>query len=58
MWKHLKHPNIVPLLGVTIKPAQLVSIWMSGGDLSDIVKRPDSNRLSLVSVVPTALIAC
>ena len=24
-WKHLKHPNIVPLLGVTIDPPQLIS---------------------------------
>ena len=58
MWKHLRHPNVVPLLGVTITPAQLVSIWMSGGDLLDNVKKPDANRLSLVSVVPTTLIVC
>ena len=58
MWKHLRHPNVVPLLGVTTTPAQLVSMWMPRGDLLDNVKRPDANPLSLVSVVPTALIAC
>lgn len=31
-WKHLKHPNILPLLGVTLSPHQLVSNWMTGGD--------------------------
>ena len=54
MWKHLGHPNVVPLLGVTITPPQLISQWMSGGDLLENVKRPEVNRLSLVSIVPTA----
>ncbi|KAF9644929.1 hypothetical protein BDM02DRAFT_823150 [Thelephora ganbajun] len=32
-WKRLTHRNIVPLLGVTIDPLQLISDWMSGEDL-------------------------
>ena len=50
-WKHLTHPNIVPLLGVTINPPQLVSDWMHGGDLTEyIMSHPDADRLSLVRV--------
>lgn len=32
------HPNIVPLLGVTITPPQFVSGWMPGGNLRYYVK--------------------
>ena len=49
MSKHLKHPNIVPLLGVTTEPLELISEWMPGGDLLGyIAKHPDADRLSLV----------
>ena len=48
-WKHLTHPNIVPLLGVTTDPLQLISKWMSGGDLTEyITNNPDADRQSLV----------
>jgi len=58
MWKHLKHPNIVPLLGVTLVPFQLISNWMSGGDLPEYIKmRPDADRLGLVGVPPVAFIS-
>jgi len=53
MWKRLIHPNILPLLGVTITPPQLVSNWMPGGDLQEykyIKKNADANRLGLVGV--------
>jgi hypothetical protein len=53
MWKRLTHPNILPLLGITITPFQLISNWMSGGDLPDYIeKNPDSDRLVLVRVPP------
>ena len=49
MWKHLKHQNIVPLLGITVTPFQLISDWMSGGDLTGYIKKhPDADRLGLV----------
>ena len=49
--KHLTHPNIVPLLGVTIDPPQLISDWMSGGNLMEyITKQSDVDRLRLVGV--------
>ena len=51
MWKHLTHRNIVPLLGVTINPFQLVSDWMSGGHLPGYIRmNPDADRLGLVGV--------
>ena len=50
-WKSLKHPNILPLLGATISPPQLVSIFMPYGDLSKYIPgNPDANRLGLVGV--------
>ena len=50
-WKSLEHPNILPLLGATISPSQLVSAFMPAGDLSKYIpKNPDANRLGLVSV--------
>ena len=53
MWKHLKHKNIVPLLGITTSPLQLVSEWMPGGELTEYIgKHPDANRLGLVDILP------
>ena len=47
--KHLAHPNIVPILGVTVEPFEVISNWMPGGDLLGYVaKHPDADRLSLV----------
>ena len=51
MWKSLKHPNILPLLGATISPSQLISVLMPAGDLSKYLpKNPDTNRIGLVGV--------
>ena len=52
--KHLEHPNIVPLLGVTMEPFELISGWVPGGDLPGyLAKHPDANRPSLVVISPT-----
>jgi serine/threonine protein kinase len=49
IWKHLTHPNILPLLGTTIAPLQLISHWMPGGDLPEYIKKnSDADRLGLV----------
>ena len=55
-WKHLTHPNIVPFLGVTTDPPQLISDWMSGGDLpAYITNNPYTDRLCLVGVLSIPL---
>ncbi|KAF9644868.1 kinase-like protein [Thelephora ganbajun] len=56
LWKRLEHKNIVPLLGITSTPLQLISGWMPGGDLTGYIKRyPDADRLSLLSDVAEGL---
>jgi len=51
VWKNLAHPNVVPLLGVTTDPIQLVSGWMPDTNLTEyITDHPDADRLSLVGV--------
>ena len=51
-WKHLNHPNIVPFLGATFDPLQLVSAWMPGGSLTEYIKEhPLKSRLVLVCFV-------
>ena len=53
MWKHLTHPNIVPFLGITPNPLQIISEWMPGGDLTEYIrKNPDAGRLRLVGALP------
>ncbi|KAF9649285.1 kinase-like protein [Thelephora ganbajun] len=55
-WKRLTHPNIVPLLGLTIAPLQLISSWMPGGTLREYIgKHPDSDRPGLLSDVAKGL---
>jgi hypothetical protein len=60
IWKSFEHPNILPLLGATISPSQLVSPLMPAGDLSKYIpKNPNVNRFGLVRVdlVPLPRIA-
>jgi len=55
MWKYLADPNILPLLGVTITPFQLVSSWMAGGDLPEYIKKnPGAGRRGVVGIPPAA----
>ena len=50
-WKYLDHPNVLPLLGITIDPLQLVSKWVSSGNMREYIKRhPDADRRRLVGV--------
>ena len=56
MWKRLTHPNILPLLGITITPPQLISNWMSGGELPGYIKKHSgAHLLELVGVPPVCL---
>ena len=62
MWKYLKHPNILPLLGATISPPQLISVFMPAGDMSKYIEEnPNADRIGLVGVhpaVPPAIVPC
>ena len=56
VWKHLAHRNIIPLLGVTTDPFQLISVWTSDEDLTDYIKNHlEADRLSLVGTPSVAL---
>jgi hypothetical protein len=51
MWKALCHPNVLPLLGVTMADSQfvMVSEWMTNGNINEFIKRnKDVNRFELV----------
>ncbi|KAF9790526.1 kinase-like domain-containing protein [Thelephora terrestris] len=50
-WKHLRHPNILPLLGVTISEQRLamVSEWMDNGNINQFIEKDQhANRPMLV----------
>ena len=50
-WRHLRHPNILPLLGVTLNEHRfaLVSEWMENGNINEfIVRYRHINRAELV----------
>ena len=57
MWKHLTHPNILSLLGITTTPFQLISNWMSDGDLPGYIENnPSADRLRLVGAPPPIVV--
>ena len=50
-WKTLRHPNVLPLLGVTMTETRfvMVSEWMEKGNINEFVKEnAEMNRLVLV----------
>ena len=50
-WKFLRHPNVLPLIGVMVSENQfaMISDWMANGNINDFMKaHPDANRLELV----------
>jgi len=52
-WKHLRHPNVLPLLGVTIgeRKLMMVSEWMGNGNINEFIeKNRGVNRTALVRV--------
>ena len=53
MWKSLQHPNVLPLVGVTMSGSHfaMVSEWMVNGSICEFLKgNPSANRLELVSL--------
>ena len=56
MWGRLDHQNIVPLLGITSTPLQLISEWMPNGNLTEYIgAHPDTNRIGLVGILHPVL---
>jgi len=50
-WKHLRHPNILPLIGVTVSNQRfaMISVWMENGNINEFVgKDRHVNRIELV----------
>ena len=50
-WKALRHPNVLPLLGVIMTKTEfsMVSEWMSNGNINQFVAaHQDENRFELV----------
>ena len=50
-WKSLRHPNVLPLIGVMMSETRfaMISDWMVNGNINDFVKaHPNVNRLELV----------
>ena len=53
MWKSLQHPNVLPLMGVTMTEVHfaMVSEWMADGNIREFIKAyPNEDRLGLVSL--------
>ncbi|KAF9649125.1 kinase-like protein, partial [Thelephora ganbajun] len=58
-WKTLRHPNVLPLMGVTMTEKRFVmmSEWMENGNINTFIKTHDDvNRLELLGDVTTGLI--
>lgn len=52
-WKTLRHPNVLPLLGVTIvdKRFAMVSEWMEHGNIIEFLESVNADRLKLVRLL-------
>ncbi|KAF9647923.1 kinase-like protein, partial [Thelephora ganbajun] len=51
IWRHLRHPNILPLVGVTIGQGRcsMVSDWMENETINQFTRRnKDANRIDLL----------
>ena len=60
IWKTLRHPSILPLLGVAAGDYQfaMISEWMANGNINEFVgTREDANRFELVGTRPLLLAA-
>ena len=59
MWRALRHPNVLPLLGVSATEPRfaMVSEWMENGNINEFVKaRPEADRVELVGL-PTDVLS-
>lgn len=61
-WKRLSHPNILPLLGVSVTASprsfRIVSDWMQNGNVMEYIRsNPEVDRLQLVSSLVDPVLA-
>ena len=59
-WKTLQHPNVLPLLGVTMDDFYfaMVSEWMTDGNINEFIKaNRDMNRFELVGSILLSMAA-
>ncbi|KAF9643107.1 kinase-like protein [Thelephora ganbajun] len=57
-WRHLRHPNILPLLGVSLERRQfaMISEWMDSGNINEFVEGNEGvNRAQLLVDAATGL---
>jgi len=50
-WRTLRHPNILPLIGVMMTESQfaMISDWMENGNINEFVKaNPEADKFGLV----------
>lgn len=55
-WNTLDHPNVLPLLGVTMDSQQfvMVSEWMTNGNINQFIEaHKDVDRFQLVGSCPS-----
>jgi hypothetical protein len=55
----LRHPNVVPFVGITVQPHQLrlISKWMKHGHITGYLKNnPEASKVDLVSSHTTMLL--
>jgi serine/threonine protein kinase len=52
-WRLLRHPNIVPFLGISTVPCfSLVTEWMPHGNIGLFLRtRPNENRVEYVRLI-------
>ena len=58
IWSTLRHPNVLPLLGVTLSENRFVMIseWMDNGNVNEFLeKNPYVDRLELVGILTGSL---
>ncbi|KAF9648291.1 kinase-like protein [Thelephora ganbajun] len=58
IWRRLSHPNVLPVLGVSLElfPLCVITEWMIDGDIMDFTsKHPEVNRLRLLAEAANGL---
>ena len=61
IWKALRHPNVLPLLGAMMSNNKfvMVSEWMVNGNINEFIKtHRDANRFKLVKFYSTVDCTC